>query len=581
MSLDVTSIFTGTDTTLPQSIIDRQSDTNLRTQAIAAFAALAPGMDTVEGSWAFDLIAPFALIVAQAYFDLIDVERRTSLATATGLGLDRLGELYGVARAPASYAEGYVSFTGTAPPASPLPQIPQSTTVSTTGANAQSFITMIDATIPGPPGTQGIIVVPVRALVAGAAGNVPAGAISIFALGAHSGSATGVPPAGISSVINPAALHGGSNIQPDGATNQFYDGYRGDIYILANARGEGGAAKHLRKWARSVPGVGHVTVLEAYPAPGWVTLVLLDTEGHPADADLVHAVEAKILDPWYLYNEAEHPPFTLGGGATLSGTETPDATPLGQTDNAVRMQGSGSIRHTIWGPTPNDYLKQPGVWRLKPRMRLAAGSGATATPLFTMGVWDNNIGDWAFSRPNNNGVHAVTTVNANQIAEAFIPPDIDTNEIDFAWNGYDRLELRIDMTGVDPSVLYVDQINYFAIMSRDDRDVGLSPAGMRVNVVAALPVSIDISATITYRITSNMTQETIDAAIQRNLEAYFRTQALGTDRNVRRASVEDVIYNTVGVGDVGDVELNGALQNIQVRPTEVPMIGTLTWTAAT
>src|SRR5215831_10964142 len=140
-----TSVLAGYDTTLPQSVIDRQSDANLR------LAALAPGMDTVEGSFAFDLIEPFCLVLAQAYSDLVDIERRTSLATATGLDLDRMGELYAVSRGPASFAHGIVTFTGLA--GSP---VALGTAVSTVGVGAQIFQTQTPAVIPGASG-QGTV----------------------------------------------------------------------------------------------------------------------------------------------------------------------------------------------------------------------------------------------------------------------------------------------------------------------------------------------------------------------------------------------------------------------------------------
>src|SRR5499427_6684977 len=277
-----TSVLAGYDTTLPQSVIDRQSDANLRLAALSAFAALAPGMDTVEGSFAFDLIEPFCLVLAQAYSDLVDIERRTSLATATGLDLDRMGELYAVSRGPAALATGIVTFTGTA--GTP---ISLGTSVSTVGVGAQIFQTTTPAVIPGASG-QGTVDVPVRALAVGDGGNVPANSVTTFA---------GAAPAGLTQVNNANAMTGGTDIQQDGPQNQYYTGYRSDIYLLENTRGEGGAAKHLRKWARSVNGVGGVHVQEINPAPGWATVVLLGTDGRPASADLVHQVESAILDP--------------------------------------------------------------------------------------------------------------------------------------------------------------------------------------------------------------------------------------------------------------------------------------------
>ena len=558
-----TSVTNGLDTTLPQAVIDRQSDANLRLVALSAFAALAPGMDTVEGSFAFDLIEPFCLVLAQAYTDLIDVERRNSLATATGLDLDRIGDLYAVSRGPATNAIGTVTFNGASGST-----IPAGTTVTTQGPNAQIFQTDVDAQIPT-GGATGTVDVPATAYATGPNGNVPAGGIKLFG---------GTPPTGLTSVTNNAPFTGGANVQQDGPLNQYYTGYRSDIYLLENTRGEGGAAKHLRKWARSVNGVGGVHVQEISPAPGWATVVLLGTDGRPASADLVHQVESAILDPHYIYNEAESSTFLLNtlGGTGASIVSLADATPLSGTNNAVRMLGaSGSIVQQ----RVDNMLPQPGVWRLKPRCKVS--STANATNLVTMVMYDLDAGLPCWTRPNNSGASSQTTFAANRFSTAFISPDVDPITVDFAWNGISRIELRITLAGGDTTTsLYFDQINYFATMSRDDRDVGLSPAGMRVNVIPALPITVNITATITYALTTGQTISMVNSSIATNLQNHFAQIAFSADETVRRAAVEQVIYTTGGVGDVSNVQLNGATNNIQIGPTQVAVIGTLNWTQA-
>ena len=547
----------GLDTTLPQSIINRQSDATLRSAALSAFALLAPGMDTVEGSFAFDLIEPFCLVLAQAYIDLIDVERRNSLSTATGLDLDRMGDLYAVTRAPAANATGYVTFSGTV--GSP---ILAGTQVSTLGNNAQFFMTQVAAVI----SADFTVTVPVTAMQPGVAGNVPAASVTLFA-------GNGAP-AGISSVTNAAAMVGGADIQPDGSPNQYYTGYRADIFNLENTRGEGGASKHLRKWARSVAGVGGVHVLEVTPTAGWATVVVLGDDMLPASADIVHATEAAILDPWYLYNEIESVAFTLtGAGATLA--SQPDATPLAGTNNCVLLHGAvGGIRQL----RVDQMLPQPGIWRLKPRMKVS--SNALGTNLVTFGIQNNNTGTLAYQRPNNQGGFAQITLAANRFSTGFVSPDLDSNYVDFVWNGYDSLDLHIDLAGVDVSTgLYVDQVNYFAAMSRDDRDVGMAPAGMRVNVIPATGIPVNISATIKYQLTTGQTVGSVNSSIAANLTAYFQAIAFTADTMVRRAAVEEAIYSTIGVGDVNNVVLNGVAQNITLLPTQVAALGTQTWTA--
>jgi uncharacterized phage protein gp47/JayE len=560
-------VFSGLDTTLPQSIINRQSDTNLRMAALSAFAALAPNMDQTEGSFVFDLIEPFCLVLAQAYSDLIDIERRNSLATATGADLDRLGDLYAISRGPSSFAEGVVTFTGASGAV-----VPANTVVTTSGPNAQFFTTAnVPYYIPtGPP--IGTVDVPVVANNTGPGGNVPTGTVTLF---------SGPPPQRITAVTNNTVFTGGADLQPDGPINQYYQGYRSDIYVLENTRGEGGAAKHLRKWARSVNGVGGVQVQEITPTAGWATVVILGTTGLPATPDIIHNVEAAIVDPWYLYNEAEG--MTLQGAAALASLS--DATPLNGTNNCVLLHGASAAG--IRQFRLDRQLPQPGVWRLKPAFKVSTTTPTTS--LVTIGIYDLTTAGWCYQRPNNAGGSAVATFTANQLSAAFVVPDVDPTHVDFAWNGIDPIELHIDLgtvataggtgTPVDTTTnLWVDQVNYFAVMSRDDRDLGLSPAGMRVSVIPAVAVTVNVAATVTYALTTGQTISMVNANINTNVTAYFQSVAFTSEPMIRRAAVEEAIYTTPGVGDVNLVTLNTGTANIPIGPTQVGVVGTMIWT---
>ena len=211
-------------------------------------------------------------------------------------------------------------------------------------------------------------------------------------------------------------------------------------------------------------------------------------------------------------------------------------------------------------------------------------AGTLTTNLVTFGVWDINTGAWCYTRPNNQGVPANVTLSAQQIGNrmsgvAFSSPDIDNaNSVDFAWNGIDQIEMHMDLALVDVTTqLFIDQINYFAAMSRDDRDVGLSPAGMRVNVIPAQPVTVNVSATITYALSSGQTVATVNAALNNAVTQYLANLAFTANASVRRAAIEDTIYNTFGVGDVSNVQLNGSTNNITIAPTQVAVPGTFTW----
>ena len=525
------------DTTLPPSIIGRQSDVLLRQMALAVFATYCPTFDISEGSDAWVLLSPFAIVLAEAYGDLVEVERRTSLATATGTSLDLLGELYGVPRGPAAFANGYVVISGRAGS-----DVPLGTTVSTEGPNAQFYQTTLHGVIP----SEGAVTLPVIALATGSAGNVPPGTVVLF----------GLPvPTGLTAVTNTTVFTGGADIQQDGPTGQYIEGYRGDIWRLMDARGEGGAAKHLRKWARAVPGVGSVVVEEVTPRPGWVTISLLGIDGKPASPDICKAVESFMLDPWYLTYEAEE----MDGSGTALSTQ-PDGTPAGGTNNTVQMPNGSSVIHTA----VQAVIPQPGIWRLIPRLK---GNGTVQ-----FGVWDTTNGAWANTRPQAQGVDAVQTYN---VANAnFLEPIVDVWQ-DFAYEGHDTFETRITcMAGT----VYLDLVNYWATMSRSDRDIGLTPAGMRIWVKPAGGIVINVAAALTYQLSSGMTQESVQEAVAESIAALFASLAFQSENDIRRASVEVAVMGTAGIADVQNLTLNGAAQNIAVGPSEVATLGTTTWT---
>lgn len=91
------------------------------------------------------------------------------------------------------------------------------------------------------------------------------------------------PIAGISSVVNLNDATGGSDIEDD------------DRLRLRNLEAlreptTGDNLAQYKLWAREVNGVGNIKVLSATPTKGFVTIVLTDTEGLPADSELLDEV---------------------------------------------------------------------------------------------------------------------------------------------------------------------------------------------------------------------------------------------------------------------------------------------------
>jgi uncharacterized phage protein gp47/JayE len=124
----------------------------------------------------------------------------------------------------------------------------------------------------------------VRALEAGERGNVAAGAITQLD--------TGV--AGISAVVNVAALGGGTEVESDPALKarmaQRFEGAQGANVAWYSAR------------ALEEPGVGRVTVVPNWNGDGTVQVIIMDENGRNVSASIVASSQAR-LDP------------TLGQGA--------------------------------------------------------------------------------------------------------------------------------------------------------------------------------------------------------------------------------------------------------------------------
>lgn len=536
--------------TLPSTMLARQSDVYLLGLAKAIYQNLVPNMDMSEQNFPHQLLAPFCLALAQVYIDIEDIERRTSLATAGGSDLDQLGVLYGIDRTSAARATGTLHFTGASGSV-----ISTGYSVTTGGPNPIAVHTLAGGTIP----VGGTLDLDAEAVDAGSAGNLVAGTLTYL---------TSPPPTGVTAVTNAADFTGGTDIQEDGAPDQYLTGYRADIRNLANVRGEGGADKHLRKWTRSVAGVGRVRVVDAYPTNGWVTIVLVGTDMLPASSSLILSVEDFLLDPWRKTLEAESATLSGFGGSTDT---QGDGLPAGGSGNTVKFvhSASGAGQATITGLKTT--LVQPGIWRM--RIRAKRGGSTGTGNCLQFGVYDTVAS--AYLNTNFGG----STSNQKTLAASALTTTFAEYETEFAWFGANAIEARIIRATADVTTdVWIDEVKFWSTMSRDDRDVGLTPAGMRLSVVAATPITINVAADITYGLGAGQTTGSVNADLHANLLAYFADLALEDENDVRRAAVEDVIFETRGVADVATVTLNTGTANISIAPTEVAVLGTETYT---
>ena len=126
---------------------------------------------------------------------------------------------------------------------------------------------------------NGTATVPIRCTQAGAAGNLPAGSITMMP----------VQIAGIVSVSNSDTTHDGYDAETDEA-------YYTRFLVRIQTPPTSGNVYHYLSWALEVSGVGAVQIYPLGHGDNTVDVVLVDTNGQPASEMLVKAVQDHI-DP--------------------------------------------------------------------------------------------------------------------------------------------------------------------------------------------------------------------------------------------------------------------------------------------
>ena len=221
--------------------------------------------DKSVGSVIYDTLAPVAPEIETLGERAAGILDDRFVDTAEGDALTRAAAELGVDRKPAAYAEGEVTFTGTA-----------GTQVSAGGlvaSESAQFYTRDDCTI----GSDGKITVRIVCTEPGAVGNVGAGAISRLP----------VALAGVSSCNNASPTSGGADRESD-------DELRARTYLKVRAPGTSGNKNDYVTWAMSVDGVGGAKCVPLWNGAGTVKVVIVSSSGEAASTSLVSSVSDYI-----------------------------------------------------------------------------------------------------------------------------------------------------------------------------------------------------------------------------------------------------------------------------------------------
>lgn len=239
--------------------------TQIASQIVANLRVTDPELDTSVGSTTRKIIDAVAESIAEAYIDTHLIDYQYDIDAKVDADLDDFVQLFGMARLPAKRASGLVTFTrgGTASGASTA-TLPLHTQVSSNTTPPVAVQTVTSAFME--PGSR-TVNVPVQAVEAGPAGNLPANSLVVIA----------TPVQGVNKVTNVQPLSGGSAQETDTAlrlrwkktvfrslagTEQMYLGVAlddPDCYV-ANVIG---SSKKRREQIQIIGGVGQTTVDDA------------------------------------------------------------------------------------------------------------------------------------------------------------------------------------------------------------------------------------------------------------------------------------------------------------------------------
>ena len=223
-------------------------------------------LDKREGSFIWDALSPAALELAQVYIQMDLMLQYGFAQTTYGQYLDYRSGEHGLTRKAATKASGQVTITGS-----------NGTVIAVgslfaTGAGVQ-FETLAEVTI----GEAGSIAADIRAVEAGARGNVPTGAITEIP----------VSIAGVTAVTNANPTTGGTDQETDAALLER---------LLEKVRtpATSGNVAHYLQWAKSVSGVGDAKVFPIWDGNGTVKVVIIDGNKQPTGPEIVTNVAEYI-----------------------------------------------------------------------------------------------------------------------------------------------------------------------------------------------------------------------------------------------------------------------------------------------
>ena len=234
-------------------------------------------IDDMPGGFPYDFTMPTAYEKSELIqFHLVRTLMLMFPQWAWDEWLDYHGRQKGIYRKEANKASGNVTFEGV-----PETRIASGFIVCTPATDVGpsiEFATDEEVTIP----EGGKVTVSVTAVVGGIASNTKADTVILMS----------TPIEGITKLYNEEDITGGTDEEGNEA-------YRERIMEAYSSEGTSyiGNDSDYRRWAKEVTGIGDCIVVPTWNGPGTVKLVLVDSNGRPANERLVQAVYDHIVSP--------------------------------------------------------------------------------------------------------------------------------------------------------------------------------------------------------------------------------------------------------------------------------------------
>ena len=253
----------------------------------AMLSAMPESYQKTVGFPTYDLLAAASIPMEELAAQLQETAAKLDPAKLTGEELESyIKSRSGLTRNPPTYASGILQVTGNG-------TVNEGDLFESAGGIQFAATATVEISGSGE--------VPIRCTTPGAAGNLPAGSVTMMP----------VQIAGIVSVSNSDTLTGGYDAESDAA---YYDRY----ILRLQTPPTSGNQYHYRIWALEVTGVGGVQIYPLGHGDNTVDVVIIDVDGQPADEELVQRVQTHIDPGSKGLGEGEAP---IGAYCYVSGAE--------------------------------------------------------------------------------------------------------------------------------------------------------------------------------------------------------------------------------------------------------------------